>query len=612
MKTFSFLVNSNAIKLIYMNSNLFFVCGIIGIVSLNESKKLAEMTVSALKRLEYRGYDSVGVVAVSTNGLEVRKAKGKVDEVVSQKRIQEMKGYIFLGHTRWATHGPPTDYNAHPHTDCTGKIAVVHNGTIKNYKELREELESLGHKFKSETDTEVIPHLIEEFMKRGMDPFQAFKSAIKALDGSYAVLAVIEGEKRIFFAKKDNPLVIGLGEGKNFIASDIPAFLPYTRRILVIRDDEIGFLTPETVYIEDKDGNVVNVKERIRVVDWDVETASKEGYPHFMIKEIHESPRAVKDTIDSFLSDIDLVKDVAEEIKEAERVIVIGAGTSYHAGLYFSIELNRLGINSIPIIASEYYNLKGKKGDVVLAISQSGETIDVLQAIRKMKNEGAKVISITNVIESAIARESDYKLYMRAGPEIGVAATKTFTTQLASLLFLSKIIKGEDVKSLEKAPEDIRNTISLVEGITKKIGEELAKKTNIYYLGRGLSLPLAMEGALKIKEVAYVHAEAYPAGESKHGPISLVEKGFPVVIINVEMSELLQNNLMEMKARGAKIYAISVNKKMKDADVEIYLESEFPPLVVAPVIQLIAYYAAITRGYDPDKPRNLAKTVTVE
>ncbi|BFI76296.1 glutamine--fructose-6-phosphate aminotransferase [Sulfurisphaera ohwakuensis] len=590
-----------------------FVCGIIGIVSLRESKKLAEMTVSALKRLEYRGYDSVGVASISSNGLEIRKAKGKVEEVVLQKKIEEMEGYVFLGHTRWATHGPPTDYNAHPHTDCNGNIAIVHNGTIKNYKELREELESLGHKFKSETDTEVIPHLIEEFMKRGMDPFQAFKSAIKSLEGSYAVLAVINGERRIFFAKKDNPLIIGLGEGQNFIASDIPAFLPYTKRILVIRDDELGFVTPETVYLEDKDGNVVNIKERIRIVDWDIETASKEGYPHFMIKEIHESPRAVKDTIDSLMSDIDLVEKVIEEIKNAERVIVIGAGTSYHAGLYFSIELNRLGINSLPIIASEYYNVRSKKGDLVFAISQSGETIDVLQGIRMMRNSGAKIISLTNVIESAIARESDYKIYMRAGPEIGVAATKTFTTQLASILFILSVLKKENLKKMEKAPDIVRDTISQVEGLTKKIGEELAKKSNIYYLGRGLSLPLAMEGALKIKEIAYVHAEAYPAGESKHGPISLVEKGFPVVIINDgELTELLQNNLMEMKARGAKIYAISVNKKMKDADVEIELQSEIPALSIAPVIQLIAYYAAVTKGYDPDKPRNLAKTVTVE
>ncbi|MFP3170419.1 MAG: glutamine--fructose-6-phosphate transaminase (isomerizing), partial [Sulfolobaceae archaeon] len=396
------------------------MCGIIGIISSKESKKLSEITISALKRLEYRGYDSVGVASLGSKGIEVRKAKGTVEQVTLKKKIPEMSGYIFLGHTRWATHGAPTDYNAHPHTDCSGRIAVIHNGTIKNFKELRAELESLGHKFSSETDTEVIPHLIEEFIKRGMDSFTAFKSAIKSLDGSYAVLAIIDGEKRIFFAKRDNPLVIGLGEGENYIASDIPAFLPYTKRILVISDGEIGFLTNTNVYIEELNGNVVDVHKRIRIVDWDVETASKEGYAHFMIKEIHESPKAVRDTISSLMSDLDVVEKISEEIRQAERVIITGAGTSYHAGLYFSLLLTREGITSIPLIASEYYNVKGKRGDLIIAISQSGETIDVLQSIRKLKSEGAKVVSITNVIESAIARESDYKIYMRAGPEIGV------------------------------------------------------------------------------------------------------------------------------------------------------------------------------------------------
>jgi len=587
------------------------VCGIIGVISTVDSKKLSEITVSALKRLEYRGYDSVGVASLGGKGLEVRKAKGTVEEVISKKKITEMSGYIFLGHTRWATHGPPTDYNAHPHTDCSGKIAVVHNGTIKNFKELREELQSLGHVFKSETDTEVIPHLIEEFMKRGMDAYTAFKNAVKAIDGSYAILAIIQGEKRIFFAKKDNPLVIGLGEGENYIASDIPAFLPYTRRILVIADNEIGYITASHVFIEDLNGNVIDVSKRIRIVDWDIETASKEGYPHFMLKEIHESPKAVRDTVSSLLSDLELIEKVAEEIRNAERVIVVGAGTSYHAGLYFSLLLNRIGINSTPLIASEYYNIKGKKGDFVIAISQSGETIDVLQAIRKLKGEGGRIASITNVIESAIARESEYKIYMRAGPEIGVAATKTFTTQLVSLLIIYSILTKENLKKFEKADEEVYNALGL-EGYAKKIGEELSRARNIYYLGRGLSLPLAMEGALKIKEVAYVHAEAYPAGESKHGPIALVEKGFPVVFINDgEMPELLKNNVMEMKARGAKIYVVSTNKRVGEGD-EVYIESEIPPLSIAPIIQLIAYYASTAKSIDPDKPRNLAKTVTVE
>ncbi|MFP3065299.1 MAG: glutamine--fructose-6-phosphate transaminase (isomerizing) [Sulfolobus sp.] len=587
------------------------MCGIIGVISTVDSKKLSEITVSALKRLEYRGYDSVGVASLGGKGLEVRKAKGTVEEVILKKKITEMSGHIFLGHTRWATHGPPTDYNAHPHTDCSGKIAVVHNGTIKNFKELREELQSLGHVFRSETDTEVIPHLIEEFMKRGMDAYTAFKNAVKAIDGSYAILAIIQGEKRIFFAKKDNPLVIGLGEGENYIASDIPAFLPYTRRILVIADDEIGYITASHVFIEDLNGNVIDVSKRKRIVDWDIETASKEGYPHFMLKEIHESPKAVRDTVSSLLSDLELIEKVAEEIRNAERVIVVGAGTSYHAGLYFSLLLNRIGINSTPLIASEYYNIKGKKGDFVIAISQSGETIDVLQAIRKLKGEGGRIASITNVIESAIARESEYKIYMRAGPEIGVAATKTFTTQLVSLLIIYSILTKENLKKFEKADEEVYNALGL-EGYAKKIGEELSRARNIYYLGRGLSLPLAMEGALKIKEVAYVHAEAYPAGESKHGPIALVEKGFPVVFINDgEMPELLKNNVMEMKARGAKIYVVSTNKRVGEGD-EVYIESEIPPLSIAPIIQLIAYYASTAKGIDPDKPRNLAKTVTVE
>jgi glucosamine--fructose-6-phosphate aminotransferase (isomerizing) len=587
------------------------MCGIIGIISTVDSKKLSEITASALKRLEYRGYDSVGVASLGRKGLEVRKAKGTVEEVISKKKITEMSGYIFLGHTRWATHGSPTDYNAHPHTDCSGKIAVIHNGTIKNFKELREELQSLGHVFKSETDTEVIPHLIEEFMKRGMDAYTAFKNAVKAIDRSYAILAIIQGEKRIFFAKKDNPLVIGLGEGENYIASDIPAFLPYTKRILILNDNELGYITASHVFIEDLNGNIVDVSKRIRIIDWDIETASKEGYPHFMLKEIHESPKAVRDTVSSLLSDLELIEKVAEEIRNAERVIVVGAGTSYHAGLYFSLLLNRIGIYSIPLIASEYYNIKGKKGDFVIAISQSGETIDVLQAIRKLKGEGGRIASITNVIESAIARESEYKIYMRAGPEIGVAATKTFTAQLVSLLVIYSVLTKENLKKFEKADEEVYNALGL-ESYAKKIGKELSKARNIYYLGKGLSLPLAMEGALKVKEVAYVHAEAYPAGESKHGPIALVEKGFPVVFINDgEMPELLKNNIMEMKARGAKTYVISTNKRVGEGN-EVYIESMIPPLSIAPIIQLIAYYASIAKGINPDKPRNLAKTVTVE
>ncbi|WP_338600293.1 glutamine--fructose-6-phosphate transaminase (isomerizing) [Sulfolobus tengchongensis] len=591
------------------------MCGIIGIISTRESKRLAELVVSCLNRLEYRGYDSVGVASLSDTVLEVRKAKGTVEEVIKKKNIKEMSGYAFLGHTRWATHGPPTDYNAHPHTDCGNSIAVIHNGTIRNFKELKDELQTLGHKFKSETDTEVIPHLIEEYMKRGMESFQAFKSAIRTIQGSYAVLAIIKGERRIFFAKRDNPLVIGLGDDKTFIASDIPSFLPYTRKVIVIADGEIGYVTPNNVYIEDENGNPVDVISRIKIIDWDASSASKEGYPHFMLKEIHENPIAIKDTISGLLNDIDRVKEIAEEIRNAERIIVTAAGTSYHAGLYFSLLLARRGYTVMPLVASEYHSVRAKKGDIVLAISQSGETLDVKMGIRKFKEEGAKIIALTNVIESDIARESDYKLYMRAGPEIGVAATKTFTSELVSLKFLHSVVERESLDYLEKAHEIVRNVITETEGFAKKIGEELANKNNIYYLGRGLGVPLAMEGALKIKEIAYIHAEAYPAGESKHGPIALIEKGFPVIFINTgELVDELEKNLQEMKARGATTYSINVNERLNFSDNEIVIKSDgrLAEIIIAPIVQLIAYYAAVRRGYDPDKPRNLAKTVTVE
>jgi len=591
------------------------VCGIIGVVSNKESKRLAELVVSCLNRLEYRGYDSVGVAALSSANLEVRKAKGTVEEVVRKKNIKELSGYAFLGHTRWATHGAPTDYNAHPHTDCSNNIAVIHNGTIRNFKELRDELQSLGHKFKSETDTEVIPHMMEEYMKRGMDTFQAFRSAVKSIQGSFAILAVVKGERRIFFTKRDNPLVIGLGDDKTFIASDIPSFLPYTRKVIVISDGELGYVTPNTVYIEDENDNPIDVTSRIKIIDWDASSASKEGYPHFMLKEIHESPIAVKDTISGLLSEIDKVSEIAEEIRKSSRIIVTAAGTSYHAGFYFSLLLARKGYMSIPLIASEYHNFRVKKGDIVIAISQSGETLDVKMGIRKFKEEGAKIIALTNVIESDIARESDYKLYMRAGPEIGVAATKTFTSEIASLLFLYSLIEKESISYLENAHETVRNVITETEGFAKKIGEELANKNNAYYLGRGLGVPLAMEGALKIKEIAYIHAEAYPAGESKHGPIALVENGFPIVFINDgELVDELEKNLQEMKARGGKTYSISVNKRLNFADTEILVNTDekLSSLAIAPIIQLIAYYASVKRGYDPDKPRNLAKTVTVE
>ncbi|NON61265.1 glutamine--fructose-6-phosphate transaminase (isomerizing) [Acidianus sp. RZ1] len=591
------------------------MCGIIGIVTKRREGQTAEIAVECLDRLSYRGYDSVGVATLGDN-LEVVKMKGKVEDFSHKFDVNSIRGKVILGHTRWATHGPPTDYNAHPHTDCSNSIAVVHNGTIENFRELKAELEMLGHKFKSQTDTEIIPHLIEEFKRRGMDSFSAFKATVNAIEGTYAILAVIRGDNRIYFAKKYNPLVIGIGEDTNYISSDIPSFLPYTKTIVVISDDEVGYLTADSplnggVYIEHK-GEKIEVNDRIKIINWDAESASKEGYRHFMEKEIMESPRSVKETISGLLADIDEVMKAVKILKDSRRILIVGAGTSYHAGLLFSILLQREGINAIPVIASEYYNYRTSTDDSILAISQSGETLDVRLAMGKFKAEGSKIISLTNVIYSEISRQSDVSLYTSAGPEIGVAATKTFTSQVASLLLLWSAIKDEDFSYLRNAHIVVEDSLSL-SGKASAFGEELAKQSNAYFLGRGLSLPLAMEAALKVKEIAYIHSEAYPAGESKHGPIALVTQGFPVIFINGEEDLGLQDNVQEMKARGSKTYSISINKSL-NTDREILIkvnDKRLFPLAIAPLIQILAYRSAVIKGTDPDKPRNLAKTVTV-
>ncbi|RLE64444.1 MAG: glutamine--fructose-6-phosphate transaminase (isomerizing) [Thermoprotei archaeon] len=610
-------------------------CGIIGVTarkSQGSPSRIAEIVKKGLEKLEYRGYDSVGVAAIYDNRILVRKGKGKISEVNRRIKLDRVLGWTVIGHTRWATHGAPSDINAHPHTDCSGKIAVVHNGIIQNYVELKKELTAKGHRFQSETDTEVLAHLIEEYLKKGNEVFHAFKKALKRIKGSYAfgVIAVDEPDK-IFFARKDSPLVIGIGRDMNFIASDIPAFLEYTRDVIIVYDEELGYITPDSVYLEDENGIPVNVKMRIRKIDWTPDMAKKEGYPHFMIKEIHEQPRALRDTLRGL---DESVGEASKLILEARKVYFVAAGTSYHACLVGDYLLNILaGIPSFSIISSEYkkYRRSIGEGDVVIAVSQSGETIDTLMAIRVFKKNGAKIISVSNVVDSAIPRESNYTIYTRAGPEIGVAATKTFTTQILVLSWLSlsvaekggKLTENEARKmrdSLRKAPLLVSDILARYEGVTKKLGEELMNSRSAFYLGRGIGLPIAMEGALKLKEIAYIHAEAYPAGESKHGPIALVEPGFPVVflIFEDEWKRHMLGNIEEMKARGA--YAIGIipeesefiEERLDKAIVVPKLKPIVGTIVYSVPLQLIAYYAAVARGYDPDKPRNLAKTVTVE
>lgn len=611
------------------------MCGIIGITSLPGSLKepIGRMVRRCLERLEYRGYDSVGIAVIKGNHIEVRKGKGKIAEVSTRLNFDEVDGSAALGHTRWATHGKPSDENAHPHTDCTGSIAVVHNGIISNFLELKEELIKKGHVFKSETDTEVVAHLIEEYLRMGYKPFDAFKAALSRLRGAYAlVIAMAQEPRKLYLARNTSPLVIGVGGDINFVASDIPAFLEFTNTVIVLKDGEYGYIEPSNVYIE-RDGVPINVEERIRLINWTPEMASKEGYPHFMLKEIHEQPLAISSTLAGI--DEKAFSDVINAILSSRRIFILGAGTSYHAGLVGDYLLTSMfGLDVHTFTSSEYkrYLNLVNDGDVAIAISQSGETIDTLIAVRDIKERGAKVVAISNVIDSAIPRESNYVLYTRAGPEIGVAATKTFTTQLVVLTMLAlklgvtmgKLTVGEynevmDIMS--KVPSLLQRVMTTVEGKVKALSEYMSKRQNAYYLGRGIGVPLSMEGALKLKEIAYIHAEAYPAGESKHGPIALVEEGYPVVfsILDDDNVDAMLGNVMEMKARDAYTIGLIPEKyvgKFKDL-LSIALEMPNVDYRIAPIIyivpmQLLAYYTAMSKNYDPDKPRNLAKTVTVE
>ncbi|WP_440058947.1 glutamine--fructose-6-phosphate transaminase (isomerizing) [Thermogladius sp. 4427co] len=611
------------------------MCGIIGVcASPGRRLNTGEMVFKGLLRLEYRGYDSAGVASIESGVIKVLKGKGRIADLEKKLGFSRVGGSVVIGHTRWATHGAPSDENAHPHTDCTGSIAIVHNGIIENYRELREALAKKGHVFKSETDTEVVAHLIEEYLKTGLAPYEAFKKAISSIRGSYAILAVFSSQPdTIFFAKKDSPLVIGLGEGFNMVASDIPALLEYTRRVITVRDMWVGYITGDSVFIEELGKGPVEPSSYVRVVEWDLESASKGGYQHFMIKEIHEQPRALAETFYGALSDLSL-GEAAKILLDARRIYITAAGTSYHASLHFALSMGRISkILVTPFIASEYesYAPTAREGDVLIAVSQSGETMDTLKAVRAFKERGARVIAVSNVVDSAIPRESDLPLYTRAGPEIGVAATKTFTTQtlLLSLLALEYgLLRGELLKSeyeelrkeLSKSSELASKTISWSEGVARKIAEFLRFKNSIYYLSRGIGLPTAMEGALKIKEIAYIHAEAYPAGESKHGPIALVEKDFPVVFVvprDEYYEKLILGNIQEMKARGAFIIGVAPeDSKLLDLfDICIKTPASnwlTTPITHTPPLQLVAYYTSVYKGFDPDKPRNLAKTVTVE
>ncbi|NJE01362.1 glutamine--fructose-6-phosphate transaminase (isomerizing) [Thermococcus sp. JdF3] len=602
------------------------MCGIIGYIG---DRAACEVIVKGLKRLEYRGYDSAGVVTEDGGRLFIKKGAGVIDELTEKLGLLNMPGKRGIGHTRWATHGVPSDVNAHPHTDCTGKIALVHNGIIENFAEIREHLLSRGHTFKSDTDTEVIAHLIEEELKSAPSFEDAMRNALLKLRGSFA-LGIIYAEEpdRLYFVRNESPLVLGIGDGENFAASDVPAFLEYTNRAIFLDDGEYAVIGKD-FYVIKKLATGEVVEKPVQEIEWTLEMAEKSGYPHFMLKEIYEQPMAIKDAIHG---NIDAVKKAAEEIARYEKIFIIAMGTSYHAGLVGRYLFQRLA-KRVPIVedASEFrYEFEDliDEDTLVIAITQSGETADTLAAMKLAKKRGAKVLAIVNVVGSMATRVADMTLYTHAGPEIGVAATKTYTTQLTVLTMLAielaRVLGTADGAYLSSLEEGLQRVPDLVESVLKhdaalrELAESLADRRDFFYIGRGINVPTALEGALKLKEISYIHAEGLSAGELKHGPLALLEEGVPVVAVapSGKTFDKMVGNVEESRARGAFIIGLGDREELRrvsSAFIEMPgIDELLTPIVYIIPLQLIAYHLAVLRGNDPDKPRNLAKSVTVE
>ncbi len=609
------------------------MCGIVGYLG---NKKATEVLVEGLSKLEYRGYDSAGVAVNTGNELSIRKFKGRLAVLSDDLEKSPIQGNLGIGHTRWATHGEPSDVNSHPHFNKDKSIAVVHNGIIENYMELKEELQKEGYEFLSQTDTEVIAHLVDKYYEGNL--FDAVYNATKKLRGAYAIGAICkDNNNELVAVRKDSPLIVGLGEGENFIASDIPAILKYTKNVYFLENGEFVHIQNDTVTVLDENRNVV--KKEINEITWDVESASKGGYEHFMLKEIYEQPNGVKETLVRRLDEngdikLDDIKMTKEDLEKINKVYIIACGTAYHAGLVGKYAIEKFA--KIPVtcdIASEFrYNDPFvDENTLVILVSQSGETADTLASLRYAKDKGARIMSVTNVVGSSIARESDDVFYTWAGPEVSVASTKAYTTQLVSFYMIAldfAIKKGsitkeyyhEMIEKLKQMPEKVTKALEQENYIKEDIAKSIKDKDNAFYLGRGLDYSIAMEGALKIKEISYIHAEAFAAGELKHGTIALIEKGTPVIAIATQDSlfEKMVSNMEEVRARGAYVIAVAKEKNKeveKSADKVIYIpdvDDILSSILTVLHLQLLSYYAAIERGCDVDKPRNLAKSVTVE
>ena len=608
------------------------MCGIVGYTG---PRQAASLLIEGLRRLEYRGYDSAGIAVVNGRGLEIMKAAGKLSALEQQLAGKLPQGTVGIGHTRWATHGAPTTPNAHPHTDQTGDIAVIHNGIIENAGAIRKMLEARGHTFTSETDTEVLAHLVGELYDGSLE--EAVAAALRDVDGAYGLAFISEREPGVIVAaRKGSPLLVGVGEDEYFIASDASPLLEHTRSVVYLDDGEMAILTPDGYRIRNLE--TPQIDKPVNQIEWDLATIERGGYSHFMLKEICEQRESVTNTLRGHLLEEEGTSRVTglnlsdEQLKRIERIVITACGTSWHAGLigeYMLEEMARIPVEVEYASEFRYRNPVVDERTLVIAISQSGETADTLAAVREAKLRGARTIGLVNVVGSTIAREVDGGIYLHAGPEVGVASTKAFTSQVAALALVSlriarlrnlSILQGRDfIQHLQALPEKIQQILDRSPEI-EQLAERFVRAPNALYLGRGVNFPVALEGALKLKEISYIHAEGYPAAEMKHGPIALIDEMMPVVFIAPKdaVYQKILSNMEEVKARGGKVIAL-VNEcdaqvdRLADACIEIPETHELlsPMLTIIP-LQLFSYYVAVRRGCNVDQPRNLAKSVTVE
>ena len=599
------------------------MCGIIGYIG---EKKCVPILIEGLKKLEYRGYDSSGICILENENLEIVKKEGRISELEKEERLKELNGTFGIAHTRWATHGKPNKVNSHPHFDCKKEIAIVHNGIIENYETLKKILIAEGHEISSETDSEIIAHLIEKFYEGNLE--ESVIKMLRLIEGTFGLCVISKKEDKIVVARRGSPLIIGVGEGEMFVASDIPAILEHTNKINYLNDNEIAILTKNNYEIKKLGGEIVDKK--VHEIKWTIEKLEKGNFKHFMLKEIFEQPEVIQNTIRGRIKEDLLKLTLNLDFKKINRIILTACGTSWHSALIGKYLIEKYAKVPVEVdYASEfrYRNPLIKGGDLVIAISQSGETADTLAAIREAKEKGAKTIGIVNVVGSTITREVDSGIYLHAGPETGVASTKAFTSQVVSLILLALYIRQEKGIETEKnvvseinfLSEKIKQVLNEAEKI-KAIAEEFKNSSNFLYFGRGINFPVALEGALKLKEISYIHAEGYPAAEMKHGPIALIDEEMPVVFLATksELSAKLLSNIEEVKARGGRIIAIVSNgnesvRRFADYIIEVpETIEELSPVLNVIALQLLAYYIADLRGLDVDKPRNLAKSVTVE